>query len=41
MKNQWNDNEKIKLSDYVIDNTDLEDTKQQVLKIHQQILKNQ
>ena len=41
MRNQWNDNEKIKLSDYVIDNTDLEDTRQQVLKIHQQILKNQ
>lgn len=41
MKNQWNDNEKIKLSHYVIDNTDLEGTKQQVFKIHQQILKNQ
>jgi dephospho-CoA kinase len=41
MKNQWNDNEKIKLSNYVIDNIDLERTKQQVLEIHQQILKNQ
>lgn len=41
MKNQWNDNEKIKLSNYVIDNADLESTKEQVLEIHQQIIKNQ
>lgn len=41
MKNQWSDAQKIKLSDYVIDNTELEKTKRQVLKIHQQILNNQ
>lgn len=39
MKNQWNDEEKIKLSDFVIDNTTLEVAKKQVLKTHQQILK--
>ena len=41
MKNQWSDEQKIKLSDFVIDNSELEITKQQVLKIHQQILNNQ
>ena len=41
MKNQWSDAQKIKLSDFVIDNSDLENTKLQVLKIHQQILNNQ
>lgn len=41
MKNQWSDEKKIKLSDFVIDNSELEKTKQQVLKIHQQILNNQ
>tara|TARA_R110000868_G_scaffold67368_1_gene200074 strand:- start:17109 stop:17693 length:585 start_codon:yes stop_codon:yes gene_type:complete len=41
MENQWHDDEKIKLSNYVINNIDLKSTKQQVLKIHQQILKSQ
>ncbi len=41
MENQWRDDEKLKLSNYVIYNADLKTTKQQVLKIHQQILKNQ
>ena len=39
MKNQWTDEEKIKKSDFVIDNTNLENTKEQVLKIHNKILK--
>jgi dephospho-CoA kinase len=38
MKNQWSDNDKIKLSDYVIDNITLKNTKQQVLEIHRRIL---
>jgi len=40
MKNQWSDEEKIKLSDFVIVNSDLEKTIEQVAKIHKQILKN-
>jgi len=40
MKNQWSDEEKIKLSDYVITNIDLENTKIKVLKIHKEILKS-
>ncbi|AXP83106.1 Dephospho-CoA kinase [Mariniflexile rhizosphaerae] len=40
MKNQWSDEEKIKLSDYVITNIDLENTKRKVLKIHKEILKS-
>lgn len=39
MKNQWNDTDKVKLSDFVIDNTSLDNMEQQVFKIHQQILK--
>ena len=39
MKNQWSDSEKIKYSDFVIENNALENTKLQVLKIHEQILK--
>lgn len=39
MNNQWNDEKKIKLSDYIINNIDLKDTEKQVLAIHQQILK--
>lgn len=39
IKNQWSDAEKVKLSDFVIENINLEDTKKQVLKIHQEILK--
>lgn len=38
--NQWNDAKKVKLSDYVIYNNKLEDTRKQVLEIHQKILKN-
>ncbi|MFD0988983.1 dephospho-CoA kinase [Mariniflexile jejuense] len=39
MKNQWTDDEKVKLSNFVINNTTLEDTKNQVVKIHTKILK--
>lgn len=39
MENQWKDSEKIPLSDYVIENIDLEKTKLQVHKIHDQLLK--
>ncbi|SFZ92144.1 dephospho-CoA kinase [Flaviramulus basaltis] len=39
MKNQWTDDEKIKKSDFVIDNSNLEHTKKQVFKIHNKILK--
>ena len=38
MENQWEDSDRVKLSDFVIQNTDLEDTKQQVLEIHHEIL---
>ncbi|AUS07196.1 dephospho-CoA kinase [Pseudotamlana carrageenivorans] len=40
MKNQWSDEEKIKLSDFVVFNTVLEETYTQVLKIHKEILGN-
>ena len=40
MNNQWNDEEKMKLSDYVIVNSELENTRQQAVKIHQQIIDN-
>lgn len=40
MKNQWTDEEKIKLSDYVINNVNLEDAKNEVIKIHKEILKS-
>jgi dephospho-CoA kinase len=39
IKNQWSDVEKVKLSDFVIENISLEGTKLQVKKIHQEILK--
>ncbi|QXP58248.1 dephospho-CoA kinase [Olleya sp. HaHaR_3_96] len=39
MKNQWTDKQKTELSNFVITNTDLEDTKLQVGKIHKQLLK--
>ncbi|MBC3759736.1 dephospho-CoA kinase [Hyunsoonleella sp. SJ7] len=39
MKNQWPDDKKITLSDFVISNEDLEKTKHQVQEIHLQILK--
>ena len=40
VKNQWTDAEKVKRSHFVITNTDLESTKNQVVKIHNQILKS-
>ncbi|ALJ06621.1 dephospho-CoA kinase [Pseudalgibacter alginicilyticus] len=39
MANQWTDEEKVKLSDYVIENIDMETTKNQVKNTHLQILK--
>lgn len=38
MKNQWTDQEKIKHSDFVIDNTELVNTKKQVFDIHKKLL---
>ncbi len=38
MKNQWEDEEKIKLSDYVIDNLNLEDTITKVGEVHKLLL---
>ncbi|WP_242093278.1 dephospho-CoA kinase [Aestuariivivens sediminicola] len=38
MQNQWHDEDRIPLSDFVIENTDLENTKKQVLNIHHKIL---
>jgi dephospho-CoA kinase len=40
IKNQWTDSEKVKLSDFVIDNVTLQKTQEQVLKIHNKIIKN-
>ncbi|NNK81774.1 MAG: dephospho-CoA kinase [Flavobacteriaceae bacterium] len=39
IKNQWSDNKKIELADYVIENIEISDTKKQVLKTHKKILK--
>ncbi|TYB77365.1 dephospho-CoA kinase [Bizionia gelidisalsuginis] len=38
MKNQWSDSEKIKRSNYVIENLDLDRTRKQVLQIHTNLL---
>ena len=38
MENQWNDKEKLKLSDFEICNTSLEQTKNQVIKIHKKLI---
>ena len=38
MSNQWTDEEKIKKSDFVINNIDLETTKEQVIKIHKDLV---
>ena len=38
MKNQWSDKQKTELSDFVITNVNLEDTRLQVGKIHTKIL---
>ncbi|WP_289045338.1 dephospho-CoA kinase [uncultured Olleya sp.] len=40
MNNQWSDNQKIELSDFVINNTNLETTKLEVGKVHKKILKS-
>jgi len=39
MENQWDDSEKIPLSDYIIENIDLDQTKLQVEQIHHQLTK--
>jgi dephospho-CoA kinase len=39
INNQWSDAEKVKLSQFVITNNNLSETKVQVRKIHQEILK--
>ena len=39
MKNQWSDTDKREFTHYVIDNTDLEKTKNKVTKIHRELLK--
>ncbi len=39
MSNQWNDNKKVELSDFVIHNINLIDTKKQVKKLHKKLLK--
>ncbi|MCF6347802.1 MAG: dephospho-CoA kinase [Flavobacteriaceae bacterium] len=39
MDNQWSDNEKVKLSDFVINNINLIDTKKQVKKLYKKLLK--
>lgn len=39
MKHQWPEKKKKALAHYVIDNKDLEDTRAQVLKIHERLLK--
>jgi dephospho-CoA kinase len=39
MKNQWSDTKKAKLSDFVIENIDLDKTKSRVRRIHRQLIK--
>ncbi|WP_297702631.1 dephospho-CoA kinase [uncultured Eudoraea sp.] len=39
MENQWDDSKKIPLSDYIIENIDLDKTKLQVEQIHRQLIK--
>lgn len=39
MNNQWTDEEKIQLSNFVIENIDIESTKKEVQNVHEQILK--
>lgn len=39
MKNQWTDEEKVKHSDFVIENVNLENTKVKVAEIHKKILR--
>lgn len=40
MNNQWTDAQKMNLSDYVIENISIENTKKQVSKVHSHIMKN-
>lgn len=40
IKNQWTDEDKVKLSHYVIENTTLRESRNQVLDIHAKILKS-
>jgi len=40
MNNQWTDEEKVKRSDFVIENIELENTKNQILRINNQLLEN-
>lgn len=40
MKNQWSDKEKVKLSDFVIQNIELQKTINQVNEVHKNILQN-
>jgi dephospho-CoA kinase len=40
MNNQWSDEEKVKRSNYVIINSELDDTRHQVAKLHQKIINN-
>jgi len=39
MSSQWDDKKKIELSDYIIRNIELNDTKRQVQKLHKKLLK--
>ena len=39
IRNQWDDTQKIGLADFIIANSDLEDTTAQVLEIHRKLLK--
>ena len=39
MSSQWDDKKKIELSDYIIHNIELNDTKRQVQKLHKKLLK--
>ena len=39
MQNQWDDSKKVKLSDFVIHNKSLDNTKKQVYSIHRKLLK--
>lgn len=39
IKNQWTDEQKVKLSHFVINNTDITTTKNQVILVHNQLLK--
>ncbi len=39
MQNQWNDEDRVKLSDFVIVNNTLKNTKEQVFEIHKKLLK--